>query len=109
MATRNPANEIKFGKVNFGAPITVFAVAGATDVDQQTNPGEDLERFVEVASSKGTIIGLGSESNGAFKKFSIFSSIIFLTDFFILLIEKRDCENIFLYSIRSNPLIIPNL
>ena len=66
MATRNPANEIKFGKVNFGAPITVFAVPGATDVDQQTNPGEDLERFVEVASSKGTIIGLGAESGGAF-------------------------------------------
>ena len=46
---------------------------------------------------------------GEFKKFSTFSLIIFLTDFFILLIEKRDCENIFLSSIRSKPLIIPYL
>ena len=38
---------------------------------------------------------------------SIFSLIIFLTDFFILLIEKRDCENIFLSTIRSKPFINP--
>ena len=66
MATRNPANEIEFGKVNFGAPISVFAVAGATGVDSQVAPGEDLEAFVEAVSLRGTVIGLGAESGGAF-------------------------------------------
>lgn len=66
MATRNPANVIEFGKVNFGAPIAVFAVAGAAGVDAETAPGEDLERFVEVAAQKGTVIGLGSEAGGEF-------------------------------------------
>ena len=49
------------------------------------------------------------ESSGALKKLSTFSLIIFLTVFFILLIEKRDCENIFLPSIRSKPFITPYL
>lgn len=66
MATRNPANEIKFGKVNFGAPISVFAVSGAVGVDAEVAPGEDMERFVEVVSARGTVIGLGTESGGAF-------------------------------------------
>jgi hypothetical protein len=66
MATRNPANVIEFGKVNFGAPISVFAVAGATGVDAKVAPGEDLEKAIEAASQKGTVIGLGAESGGAF-------------------------------------------
>lgn len=66
MSTRNPANVIEFGKVNFGAPITIFAIAGATGVDLETAPGEDLERFVEVVGFAGTVIGLGEEDSGAF-------------------------------------------
>lgn len=66
MATRNPANEIQFGKVNFGAPVSVFAISGATGVDSQVAPGEDLEAALEVAAQRGTIIGLGTESGGSF-------------------------------------------
>lgn len=66
MATRNPANVIEFGKVNFGAPISVFAIAGAGGIDAQVAPGEDLEKFIEAVQQKGTVIGLGSESGGAF-------------------------------------------
>jgi len=66
MATRNPANVIEFGKVNFGAPITVFAVASVTGIDAQVAPGEDLEKFIEAVQAKGTVIGLGAESGGAF-------------------------------------------
>lgn len=66
MATRNPANEIEFGVVNFGAPVSVFAVAGAAGVDAQVAPGEDLEAFVELVSLKGTVLGLGAEAGGAF-------------------------------------------
>ena len=66
MSTRNPANVIEFGKVNFGAPITIFAIAAATGVDLETAPGEDLERFVEVVGFSGTVIGLGEEAGGAF-------------------------------------------
>lgn len=66
MATRNPANEIEFGKVNFGASITVYAVAGAAGVDAQVAPGEDLEAALEVVAQRGTVIGLGNEDAGAF-------------------------------------------
>lgn len=66
MATRNPANVIEFGKVNFGAPISVFAISGANGIDAQVAPGEDLEKFIEAVQQKGTVIGLGSESGGAF-------------------------------------------
>ena len=66
MATRNPANVIEFGKVNFGAPISVFAISGATGIDAQVAPGEDLENFVEAVQQKGTVIGLGAESGGGF-------------------------------------------
>ena len=66
MSTRNPANVIEFGKVNFGAPISVFAVANAIGVNLETAPGEDLERFIEVVGFAGTVIGLGAESGGAF-------------------------------------------
>ena len=66
MATRNPANEIEFGKVNFGAPIAVFAVSDAAGADAQVSPGEDVERFAEVVSQRGTIIGLGTYDAGAF-------------------------------------------
>ena len=63
MATRNPNNVIEFGKVNFGAPITVYLITGAVGVDAQVAPGEDLE----AASARGTVIGLGEEQGGAFK------------------------------------------
>lgn len=66
MATRNPANEIEFGKVNFGAPIAVFAVANASGADLEVSPGEDMERFVEIVSQRGTVIGLGAYTAGAF-------------------------------------------
>ena len=56
MATRNPANVIEFGKVNFGAPISVFALSGATGIDAQVAPGEDLEKFLEAVQQKGTVI-----------------------------------------------------
>ena len=52
MATRNPANVISFGKVNFGATVTVFAVAGATGVDAQVAPGQDLEEVIEAAKHR---------------------------------------------------------
>lgn len=69
MATRNPANEIEFGKVNFGAPITVYAIQHASGVHGQTAPGEDLEKFIELAQQMGTVIGLGTESGGAFNMY----------------------------------------
>ena len=67
MATRNPNNVIEFGKVNFGAPITVYLITGAVGVDAQVAPGEDLEAALEAASARGTVIGLGAEQGGAFK------------------------------------------
>lgn len=66
MATRNPANVIEFGKFNYGATVTVYAVAGATGADSQVAPGEDMEKLVEAISMKGTLIGLGSFNGGAF-------------------------------------------
>jgi len=66
MATRNPANEIEFGAVNFGASIAVFAVAGATGADAQVAPGQAMEAFVEAVQLRGTTIGLGSFDSGAF-------------------------------------------
>jgi hypothetical protein len=66
MATRNPANEIQFGQANFGAPVVIYAVSGATGVAAQTAPGEDLESFVELVQLRGTIVGLGVEAGGAF-------------------------------------------
>jgi hypothetical protein len=66
MATRNPANVIEFGKFNYGATVTVYAVAGAAGADAQVAPGEDMEKFLEVVAQRGTIIGLGSFNGGAF-------------------------------------------
>lgn len=66
MATRNPANVIEFGKFNYGAPVTVYAIAGATGADSQVAPGEDMEKMLEAVAQKGTIIGLGSFNGGAF-------------------------------------------
>ena len=66
MATRNPANVIEFGSFNFGATVTVYAVAGAVGADNQVAPGEDMEKFLEVVAQRGTIIGLGSFAGGAF-------------------------------------------
>ena len=66
MATRNPANEIEFGVVNFGATISVFAVAVATGADAQVAPGEDMEKLVEAVQQRGTTIGFGAFDTGAF-------------------------------------------
>ena len=66
MATRNPANVIEFGKFNYGAPVTVYAIAGATGADAEVAPGEDMEKMLEVVSQKGTIIGIGTFAGGAF-------------------------------------------
>ena len=66
MATRNPANVIEFGKFNYGAPVTVYAIAGATGADSQVAPGEDMEKMLEAVAQRGTIIGLGSFAGGAF-------------------------------------------
>ena len=66
MATRNPANEIEFGKVNFGAPVTVFAIVGATGADSEVAPGEDMEAFVEAVQMKGTVLGMGAFDTGHF-------------------------------------------
>ena len=38
MATRNPNNVIEFGKVNFGAPVTVYLITGAVGVNAQVGP-----------------------------------------------------------------------
>ena len=60
MATRNPNNTIEFGVVNFGATISVFAITAATGAAGQTNPGENMEGFVEAAAQKGTMMGMGA-------------------------------------------------
>lgn len=72
MATRNPANEIKFGyqvkdvtdPLGYGAPVTLFTVSGATGVEAQVAPGEDMEAFVELVSGRGTIVGLTEVTGG---------------------------------------------
>ena len=51
MATRNPANVIEFGKVNFGAPISVFAISGATGIDAQIDQAYEL-KLVESLADK---------------------------------------------------------
>jgi len=74
MTTRNPANEIKFNEtvkdvtdaLGYGAKVTVYAIAGATGADTETNPGEDMEKFVEVIQQRGTTVGLGAFAGGAF-------------------------------------------
>lgn len=74
MATRNPANVIEFGysvkdvldPLGFGATVTTFSIAGAAGVDAQVAPGEDMEKFVELVSTRGTICGLSEEAAGAF-------------------------------------------
>ena len=74
MATRNPANVIEFGysvkdvadPLGYGATVTTFSVAGAAGVDAQVAPGEDMEKFVELVSMRGTIVGLSEEAGGAF-------------------------------------------
>lgn len=72
MATRNPANEIEFGAVNFGPTISVFAVEGATDCGTQVAPGQKMEAVVEAAAQKGTIIGLGSVTGISSDAFNIY-------------------------------------
>lgn len=69
MATRNPANEIEFNKVNFGAPVTVYQITDlGTNPDTQVSPNEDVEAVVEAAQQMGTVLGLGAitEAGGVY-------------------------------------------
>lgn len=60
MATRNPANEIEFGVVNFGATITAINISGlTTDPSTEVSPGEDMEKLMECLQQRGTTIGFG--------------------------------------------------
>ena len=64
MATRNPANEIEFGKFNYGATMTSYTVTAAADVSAQVNPGEEMETILGTIAQRGTIIGLSAHSTG---------------------------------------------
>tara|TARA_B110000444_G_C18847276_1_gene602913 strand:- start:480 stop:785 length:306 start_codon:yes stop_codon:yes gene_type:complete len=64
MATRNPGNEIVFGKFNYGATITSWTITAAADVSAENNPGEEMEAILECVSQKGTIIGLSDHATG---------------------------------------------
>jgi|TARA_B110000259_G_scaffold148920_1_gene168017 hypothetical protein len=64
MATRNPANEIEFGKFNYGATMTSYTVTAAADVSAEVNPGEEMEAILESIAQRGTIIGLSAHSTG---------------------------------------------
>ena len=66
MATRNPANEIEFGKFNYGATMTSYTIttAAAADISAQVNPGEEMESILESIAQRGTIIGLSAHSTG---------------------------------------------
>jgi len=64
MATRNPANEIEFGKFNYGATMTSYTITAAADVSAEVNPGEELEAILESIAQRGTIIGLSAHSTG---------------------------------------------
>lgn len=64
---RNPNNEIGFNTQLFGAPIQVFEISGALGIDQETSPGEDMEKLVEKIQDRATIIAIGAESGGTFK------------------------------------------
>ena len=64
MATRNPANEIEFGKFNYGATITSWTITAAADVSAEVNPGEEMEAILECVAQKGTVIGLSDHATG---------------------------------------------
>ena len=64
MATRNPANEIEFGKFNYGATITSWTITAAADVSAEVNPGEEMEAVLEAVAQKGTVIGLSDHATG---------------------------------------------
>ena len=64
MATRNPANEIEFGKFNYGATMTSYTITAAADVSAEVNPGEEMEAILESIAQRGTIIGLSAHSTG---------------------------------------------
>ena len=72
MATRNPANEIEFGKFNYGATMTSYTVTAAADVSAQVNPGEEMESILESIAQRGTIIGLSAHSTGG----SVFTVVV---------------------------------
>ena len=64
MATRNPANEIEFGKFNYGATMTSYTITAAADVSAEVNPGEEMEAILESIAQRGTIIGLSDHATG---------------------------------------------
>lgn len=68
MVTRNPNNLIAFGKSNYGAPVTHYAIDAGADLTNETNPGEAMDFIVRVIGLKGTIIAIGATaSDGAFR------------------------------------------
>jgi hypothetical protein len=65
--TKNPNNLTRFGVANFGAPITHYTIDAGASLANETNPGEAVEAIVAVISTKGTVVALGTELNGAFR------------------------------------------
>lgn len=67
MATRNPANVIRFNVGNFGAPVSVYLIQNAVGADAQVAPGEDMEAFVEAVQKRGVVLAIGAYDAGEFR------------------------------------------
>jgi|GEM_PF-5288513 hypothetical protein len=67
MATRNPANVIRFNVGNFGAPVSVYLIGNAAGADAQVAPGEDMEAFVEAVQKRGITLAIGAYNAGSFR------------------------------------------
>lgn len=67
MVTRNATNTIEFNTQEFGATISYFSIDTGASLANETNPGEAVEAIVELIARRGTIIAMGTESNGAFR------------------------------------------
>jgi hypothetical protein len=67
MITRNATNTIEFNTQEFGATISYFSIDTGASLANETNPGEAVEAIVELIARRGTIVAMGTESNGAFR------------------------------------------
>jgi NADPH:quinone reductase-like Zn-dependent oxidoreductase len=67
MVERNATNTIEFNTQEFGAPVSYFTIDTGASLANETNPGEAVEAIVELIARKGTILAMGTESNGAFR------------------------------------------
>jgi hypothetical protein len=67
MVTRNATNTIEFNIQEFGASVSYFSIDTGASLANEINPGEAVEAIVELIARKGTIIAIGTESNGAFR------------------------------------------